>query len=75
MKYAMSPAAGAGNGVLGWPATAESLTSMTATSCPSSRSANAGGGDRGDRSGIGEHEFDPGVRQRRVDRQIGRAGS
>ncbi len=31
-----------------------------------------GGGDRGDRRGIGEHELDPRRRQRRVDRQIGR---
>ena len=34
----------------------------------------ARGGDRGDRRGIGEHEFHPGCRQRRVDRQIGRPG-
>ena len=47
---------------------------MTSRSHPSSRSARSGGGDRGDRRGIGEHELDPGRRQRRVDRQIGRPG-
>ena len=33
-----------------------------------------GGGDRGDRRGIGEHEPDPRRRQHRVDRQISRPG-
>ena len=33
-----------------------------------------GGGDRGDRRGIGDHELDPGRRMRGVDRQIRRSG-
>ena len=33
-----------------------------------------GGGDRGDRRGVGEHELDPRRRQRRIDRQVGRPG-
>ncbi len=70
----MSSGAGAGNAVLGWVSTAGSSTSMTSRSHPSSRVGQPGGGDRGDRRGIGEHEPDPGRRQRRVDRQISRPG-
>ena len=47
---------------------------MTSRSHPSSRVGQPGGGDRGDRRGIGEHEPDPRRRQRRVDRQIRRPG-
>ena len=47
---------------------------MTSRSHPSSRVGQPGGGDRGDRRGIGDHEPDPRRRQRRVDRQIGRPG-
>ena len=47
---------------------------MTSRSHPSSRVGQPGGGDRGDRRGVGEHEPDPRRRQRRVDRQIGRPG-
>ena len=53
---------------------AGSSTSMTSRSHPSSRDRRPGGGDRGDRRGVGEHELDPGRRQRRVDRQIRRPG-
>ena len=69
----MSSGAGAGNAVLGWVSTAGSLISMTGSRTRPAAS-QAGGGDRGDRRGIGEHEPDPGRRQRRVDRQVRRPG-
>ena len=47
---------------------------MTSRSHPSQPVGQPGGGDRGDRRGISEHEPDPGRRQRRVDRQIRRPG-
>ena len=59
----MSSGAGAGNAVLGWVSMRGSSTSMTSRSHPSSRVGQPGGGDRGDRRGIVEHELDPGRRQ------------
>ena len=70
----MSSAAGAGNAVPGWLSMRGSSTSMTGQLAPVQPVGQLGGGDRGDRRGIGEHELDPRRRQRRVDRQIGRPG-
>ena len=72
--WAMSSGAGAGNAVLGWVSMPGSSTSMTGQVASVQPVGQPGGGDRGDRRGILEHEPDPGRRQRRVDRQIGRPG-
>ena len=70
----MSSGAGAGNAVLGWVSMRGSSTSMTSSVAPVQPVGQPGGGDRGDRRGVGEHELDPRVGQRRVDRQIRRPG-
>ncbi len=74
MMWAISSGAGAGNAVPGWVSTPGSSTSIDRQIAPVQPRPQPAGGDRGDRRGIGEHELDPGVGQRRVDRQIRRPG-
>ena len=72
--WAMSSGAGAGSAVLGLVSTAGSLTSKTSRPQPVQAIGQLGGGQRGDRRGIGEYECDPLGRQCRIDRQIRRTG-
>ena len=71
----MSSGAGAGSAVLGWVSISRDRRHRSTTSVmPVQPVGQPGGGDRGDRRGISEHEPDPRRRQRRVDRQISRPG-
>ena len=58
----MSSAAGAGSAVLGWVSTAGSHDIDDQHVAPVEPPGQPGGGDRGDRRGVGEHEPDPGRR-------------
>ena len=70
----MSSGAGAGNAVPGWLAMRGVVDLDDRHLTPVQPVGQPGGGDRGDRRGIGEHEPDPGVGQCGVDRQVGRPG-
>ena len=70
----MSSGAGAGNAVLGLAVDRGVVDVDDRQVVPVEPVGQPGGGDRGDRCGVVEHELDAGRRQRRVDRQIGRPG-
>ena len=74
MMWAMSSGAGAGNAVLGWVSMRGSSTSMTGRSHPSSRSASPAVVIAAIGAAVLDHELDPGLRVRRVDRQVRRPG-
>ena len=74
MTCAMSSGSGSGSAVRAAADGGVVSTSTTGRPKPVEPVGQVAGGDRGDRRGVGEHELDPGRRQRRVDRQIRRPG-